>query len=221
MAQVYVPHIHIKLGLYLTNGLDYAVAEAEGPEEIFRILLEFSDNIPDKVDLLDNCGAGFLMSFLGNKNQKEDIDNCILAYDSALHLTPQGHPDMSRRMNILGASYYHRFNLTGDPSNISKAILYQQKALDLTPEGHADMPTNLNDLGLSFLSRFECTGNFSDISDAISYQQKAHHLTPEGHPDLPMYLNNIGYSFRHRFECTGDLADIFDAISYKDRKSVV
>ena len=61
LSQGYVPNIsgYITLGYYLTSGSDYAVAEADGPEEIFRIVRELSDNRPDKADLLDNCGATF------------------------------------------------------------------------------------------------------------------------------------------------------------------
>ena len=83
ISQRYVPHICINLGRYLTCGTDYA---ADGHEEkIFKIVLELSDNMPDKADLLYNCGVGFLGSFLGNTNKKEDIDNCILAYEWAVH----------------------------------------------------------------------------------------------------------------------------------------
>jgi hypothetical protein len=66
----------------------------EGPDEIFRTVLDLSDNMPDKADLLYNCGVGFLRSFR-NINRREDIDNCILAYGSAVHLTPQGHSDVT------------------------------------------------------------------------------------------------------------------------------
>ena len=67
IPEEYVPHICIKLGHYLTSGLDHAVAEAEGPGEILRIVLELSYNIPDKASLLDKCGAFFLWS-LHSKN---------------------------------------------------------------------------------------------------------------------------------------------------------
>ena len=136
----YVPHIRIKLGHYLTCGTDYAVLETEGPEEIFRMVLELSDNVPEKADLLDDCGAGFFRNVLRNANRKEDIDNCILAYESAVHLTPPGHSDMSGRLNILGAIFFHRFQLARDLTDISNAISHQQRAVHLTPENHADMP---------------------------------------------------------------------------------
>ena len=207
-------HIRLKLGHYLTCGTDYAESETGSPEEMFRMVLELSDNKPDKADLLDNCGAGFLRNVLRNTNRKEDIDNCILAYESAVHLTPQGHSNMSGRLNMLGASFFHRFQLAGDLTDISKAILYQQKALRLTPEGDADMPGKLNDLGSSFRCRFECVGDLADILDAISHQQRAVHLTPEGHAGMPGRLNNLGNAYLCRFERTGNLADISEAISH-------
>ena len=152
------------------------MAEADGPEEIFRIVLKLSDNMPDKADHLDNCGAGSLRSL--DANRKEDIDNCILAYESAVHLTPQDHSDTSLRLNMLGESFHLRLELTGDLTDISEVILYQQEALP-THEGHADMASCLYNLGNSFQSRFEHTSDLADISDAISYQQKAVHLIPE------------------------------------------
>ena len=85
-----------KMRHYLTCGTDYAVEEGEGPVKIFRIVLDLLDNMPEKADLLEKCRVGFARSFLGNSNRKEDVDNCILAYKSVVHLTPQGHLHMYR-----------------------------------------------------------------------------------------------------------------------------
>ena len=188
VSQEYVPHIHLKFWHYLTCGTNYVVAGAEDPEEIFGAVLGLPDNTPEKADLLDKCGFGFLRSILGgNTNRKEDIDNSVLAYESAVHLTPLGHSGMSSRFNRLGVSLYLRFERTGDLEDISSAISYQQKAVHLTPEGHVDMIGHLNNLGNSFQSRFQCTGDIADISNVISYQQKVICLTPEGHADMPGY----------------------------------
>ena len=190
-----MPHIHIILGHYLICRTNYAVAEAKDPEENFRIVLELSDNMPEKADLLEKCGVAFARSFFGNANKKEDIDNCVLAYEAAVHLTPQGNSNMSGRLKKLGLLLYHRFGLAGDLTDISKAILYQEKLLHLTPEGHADMPTWLNNLGDLFQSRFEQTGDLADISNAILYTQKVLQLTSEGHANMSSQLNNLGILF--------------------------
>jgi hypothetical protein len=197
-----MPHIHIKLGHQLTCCTLYPVVEAEGTEGTLRIVLKLLDNMPEKADLLAECGVHFLRTF-DNANRKEDINNCILAYESAVRLTPQGHSDMPSRLNRLGVSFSRRFGLTGNIADISNAISYQQTAVHLTPDGHANMLSLLNNLGeFHFKSCFKRCGDFADIFDAISYQQKAVHLTPEGHPNMSLLLNNLGSSIRSRFERT-------------------
>ena len=165
--------------------------EAEGTEEKFRIVLKLLDNMSDQADLLSHYGKGFLESFLGNANRKDDIDNCILAYESAIYLTPQGHSCMSSRLDMLGVSLYHCFELTGDLYDIAKAILSQQEALQLIPEGHSDMIAWLNNLGVSFIGCFEHTGDLADITNAISCHQKVIHLTPVGDASMPRQLSNL------------------------------
>jgi len=64
--------------------LYHRIAEGEDPEEIFRIVFELSDNMPEKADLLDKWGVGFARSFLGNTKRREDIDNYVLAYESVV-----------------------------------------------------------------------------------------------------------------------------------------
>ena len=137
------PH---KIGVLSDLRKKKLVGEAENLEETFRIVFELPDNMPEKADLLDECAVGFARSFFGDSNRKEDIDNCILAYESAVHLTPQGHSDMPNRLNNLGISFRTRFECTRDLADISDAISYQQKAVHLTPEGLANMPSLLNNL---------------------------------------------------------------------------
>jgi hypothetical protein len=141
------------------------VADGEGTEEMFRIASEFSDDMSDEEfdqDLILSETL-FLISILGNNIQKEDIDKFISSYESAVHLTPHGHSNMSHRLDLLGIALFLRFDLAEDLTDISDAISYQQKAVHLTPEGHADMPSRLNNLGNSFQCRFKNTRDLADI----------------------------------------------------------
>ena len=158
IPQEYVLHIRINSGHYLTCVTDYAVSETECPEETFRMVLELSDDMPDKADHLNICGAGFFRNVLRNANRKENVDNCILTYESAVHLTP-GHSNMLDRLNIFGGLSFLRFQLTGDLTDISDAISHQQRAIHLTPDSHVDMPRRLNNLGNVIQYRFERTGD--------------------------------------------------------------
>ena len=93
---------------------------------------------------------------------------------------------MSYRLDSLGKSFFHRFEPTGDLTDISEATVYWQKVVDITPESHVDMPGWLNNLGNAFLCRFEGTEVLSDITSAISYHRKAAHLTPVGYASVPV-----------------------------------
>ena len=211
-------YIRIILEDYLTCSTNYPVSEAEDTEEMFRIILELSDDMHRKADLLYFCAGDFMLRTI-LRDTKEDTDKCILAFESAVHLT-QGHSEKSTRLIMLGALLCQRFKFMGDPTDISKAILYQQEALHLIPEGHEGMPHLLRELGTSLLLRFQFTGDNADISKAMSYQKRAIHLTPESHANMPLLLNNLGTSFRSRFETTGDSADLSDAMSYQQKQFI-
>ena len=89
-------YIRIILEDYLTCSTNYPVSEAEDTEEIFRIVLELSDDMRRKADLLALCAGDFMLrSILSNGNRKEDTDKGVLAFESAVHLTPQGHSEKS------------------------------------------------------------------------------------------------------------------------------
>ena len=167
---------------------------------------------------LNNLGISFRHRF-ERTGDLPDIFEAIKIQQRAVHLTPNGHAHLPRRLNNLGISFLCRFERTGDLTDISEAIQVQQRAVHLTPDGHADLPGRLSNLGSSFLRRFERTGDLTDISVAIQVQQRAVHLTPDGHADLPVWLNNLGNSFNRRFEHTGDSdsADISEAIKIQQR----
>ena len=81
-------YICIKLEHNLTCGTEFAVTEADDPEETFRMVLELSDNMPDKAELLDNCGASFAgaSSAIQIKRKISIIASCFMSqrFDSLL-----------------------------------------------------------------------------------------------------------------------------------------
>ena len=76
-----------------------AVAKAAEP---FTMVLELSDSMPEKLHLLDTYKDFFMGRLPSDTNSKRDLDNCILAYESAVHLTPQDHADMPGHLKDLG-----------------------------------------------------------------------------------------------------------------------
>ncbi|KAJ7199961.1 TPR-like protein [Mycena pura] len=137
-----------------------------------------------------------------------DINQSVEMLESAVQLTPDGHPDTPSRLSNLGNSLSRRFERLGDLSDINKSVLMFEDAVKLTPDGHPDKPSRLSNLGSSLLGRFERLGDLSDINKSVLMKEDAVKLTPDGHPDKPSRLSNLGNSLSRRFERLGDLSNI-------------
>ncbi|KAJ1299362.1 hypothetical protein OPQ81_003773 [Rhizoctonia solani] len=116
------------------------------------------------------------------RHSTTDLEKAIEYLSRALDSTPDGHPDLPRRLYSLGVSYNDRFQRLGDLKDIEKAIEYSSRALDSTPDGHPDLPRRLDSLGVSYNGRFQRLGDLKDIEKAIEYSSRALDLTPDGHP---------------------------------------
>ncbi|PVF93861.1 hypothetical protein CPB86DRAFT_818481 [Serendipita vermifera] len=221
------------------------------------------DNYPDKPSYLNNLGISLQARFerLGNIADIEsaitvqqaarpglddfgdlaDIDSAINQKQSAVKLTPEGHPDKPMYLSSLGNSLHARFSRLGNLADIDSAITQIHAAIDLTPDDHPlkprylsiltmhintlrdtknrlnnihpDKPGHLNDLGVSLQARFRRLGNLADLNRAIARKQDAVKLTQDGHPDKPKYLSTLGNSLQARFERLGNIADIDSAIT--------
>jgi hypothetical protein len=149
-------------------------------EVLLPLLIELSDDRPEKPHLLNHCGDLFLAHFHSTQNIN-DIDNSILAHDLAVQLTPIDKPKFADFLYDATVPVLERFFRRGNLADIDQAISMFEMVVGATPEGHENMPDRLNHLGISLEVRFTRTDDPTDISKAILAQQKAVHLTPEGH----------------------------------------
>jgi len=189
---------------------DEALGKLElGPEGIFFKKIYAAQELFKR-------GSRLMSSFERTGNLPE-ISGAISVNQRVVRLTPDGHPDMPRRLSNLGWSFQSRFTRTGDLTDLSEAISIKQQAVQHTPDGHPHIPKYLSNLGNSFQTRFKRTGDLSDLSEAVLIHQRAVQLTPDGYPDMPTFLNNLGTSLQSRFERTGDLSDLSEAILTKRR----
>ncbi|KAJ7193467.1 TPR-like protein [Mycena pura] len=178
-------------------------------DDVNQAVCAYSDAVrddPGSVIYLADLGTSLQCRFecLGSLL---DINQSVEMLESAVQLTPDGHPDKPSRLNNLGNSLLGRFERLGDLSNINKSVLMFEDAVKLTPDGHPEKPSRLNNLGYSLLRRFERLGDLSDMNKSVLMFEDAVKLTPNGHPDKPSLLNNLGSSLLRRFERLGDLKD--------------
>ncbi|KAF8184340.1 CHAT domain-containing protein [Mycena galopus ATCC 62051] len=161
---------------------------------------------------LTNLGNSLLTRFeqLGDPS---DINQSVSKLETAVRITPDGHPDKARQLSTLGTSLQSRFEQAGDLTDMNESISKLKAAVELTPDGHPAKPGRMTNLGNSLRQRFKQLGNLSDINQSISQLEAAVELTPDGHLDKPAWLNNLGMSLRGRFEQLGDLTDMNQSIS--------
>ncbi|KAJ7930357.1 CHAT domain-containing protein, partial [Mycena leptocephala] len=161
---------------------------------------------PGPVIYLTDLGRSLLQRFerLGSM---QDINQSIMMLNTAVTLTPNGHPDKPGRLNNLGTSLARRFERLGDLNNLNRSIIMFEDAVQLTPDDHPDKPSRLNNLGNSLCRCFEWLGDLRDINKSVLMFEDAVQLTPDGHPDKPGWLNNLGNSLSLRFKQLGDPQD--------------
>ncbi|KAJ7889806.1 hypothetical protein B0H14DRAFT_2336561 [Mycena olivaceomarginata] len=111
-------------------------------------------NDPGSFIYLADLGMSLLCRFerLGDLS---DINKCLLMFEDAVQLTPDGHPDKPGMLNNLGNSLLGRFERLGDLSDINKSVLMFEDAVALTPDGHPDKPSWQNNHGKSLIRCFE------------------------------------------------------------------
>ncbi|KEP45943.1 aromatic di-alanine and TPR containing protein, partial [Rhizoctonia solani 123E] len=159
----------------------------------------------------DALGRSLLREF-GQNGTLNNLEQSIECFSRALDLTPDGHPDISRRHASLGASYTDRYRRLGQLTDQEKAIECHTRALALTPDGHPDMPRRLADLGVSYTDRYQRLGELTDLEKAIECDTRALALTPDGHPDMSEWHANLGVSYTDKYQRLGELVDLEKAI---------
>ncbi|KEP47502.1 aromatic di-alanine and TPR containing protein [Rhizoctonia solani 123E] len=160
---------------------------------------------------LSGLGRSRLIQFRGT-GSLSDLNEAIAYFARALALTPNGHPDMSRRHAELGVSYNDRYRRLGQLADLEKAIECDTHALVLTPDGHPDMPGRHASLGTSYSDRYRRLGELKDLKKAIECKARALALTPDGHPDISRRHASLGVSYVDQYRRLDELADLEKAI---------
>ncbi|KAJ1308109.1 hypothetical protein OPQ81_002171 [Rhizoctonia solani] len=119
--------------------------------------------------------------------------------------------------DVASSTHDDRFDLLGEPDDITKSIEYTNIALTLTADNNPGLPCLLANLGTRHGKRYNRLGEMHDSDNAIEYTSLSLALTPDGDPALPGRLANLGVFHADRFVNLGDLDGLDKAIDYKSR----
>ncbi|CAE6469349.1 unnamed protein product, partial [Rhizoctonia solani] len=117
-------------------------------------------------------GRSHLQEFRQN-GTLNDLEKSIECFSCALTLTPDDHPDISRRHAGLGVSYGDRYRRLGELTDLEKAIECDTCALALTPDSHPDISERHASLGVSYTERYQRLGELTDLKKAMECLTRA------------------------------------------------
>jgi hypothetical protein len=144
--------------------------------------------------------------------QEEYLAEAIEACRAAVDACPGTDPLRAMYLSNLGLILLHRFERTGDVTQLTEAIEACRAAVLASPADHPDRGTPLCNLGNALRVRSELTGDEADLAEAIQAHRTACQTAPDHHPRLAGYLADLGAAHYARFEQTGRPADLAKAI---------
>ncbi|TDL24452.1 hypothetical protein BD410DRAFT_785924 [Rickenella mellea] len=195
---------------------------------------------PAKPLWLSNLGR-LLAGCFERRGLVADIDESILALQSAVELTLWNDPARHVVLDNLGLSWMMRFDRLGDIEDINRAISTFEQAVGATPNeeyrlgdagGHhlGDASGHYCNLGTAYLMRFHSRsgtpgriglarssefpkrGDESDLDNALTNLEMAERMTPKWPVGRPAVLNQLGIALIERFYMRRDINDITRAI---------
>jgi tetratricopeptide (TPR) repeat protein len=154
--------------------------------------------------------ADLFLGLYQQSHQTSDLDKAVVAYETAIRLTPDGHQCQAKLHGDLGIALFHRIEYASDIVDIENAIFAFQCSIMLTPDTDADKPSRLNNLRNCYMYHFKHSKDLVDVDNAISAQEQAVDLTPDDHADKPARLSTLGYTSIRRLELLGKAAVRFN-----------
>ncbi|KAJ7607769.1 CHAT domain-containing protein, partial [Roridomyces roridus] len=148
-------------------------------------------------------------------NHLKDLQNSVSAYERAVKLAPDGHPEKAARLASLGSCLFTRCVQLDSIDDLHRSLSLAEDAVRVASDDHPDKPMTLTNLGELLIQRHKKLGDLKDLLRSVSVRKKAVQLTPNGHPSKAVMLMNLGASLLKVF-----LYNKFDMDALREAKSV-
>ncbi|MFF0744993.1 CHAT domain-containing protein [Streptomyces sp. NPDC004111] len=130
----------------------------------------------------------------------QDSMAAVEAGKEAVQLTPEGHPALVERLNLLHLSLRLVWEHTGALTYLHEAEDVGGRAVEAAPADHAYRVGCLSSWGITLWSLYECTGDAEYLDRAVASCNQAIELTPQDSPIFGALHNNLSVALRLRFE---------------------
>ncbi|KAF9458286.1 CHAT domain-containing protein [Collybia nuda] len=147
----------------------------------------------------------------------KDLEAALECGHLALKMTPEGHPYMFMRLEVLAGFYSDKYRTSGAIQDLDSALKYSQATVDNSPEGHSELPIHLKNLAGLYAEKYDTTRAIDDLKAVIKYAQAAVHATPEGQPKLAsFYLYYMASHYYDTYKGSGDIQDLEAALLFTE-----
>ncbi|CAH0056158.1 unnamed protein product [Clonostachys solani] len=164
-----------------------------------------------QADISMNMGACYFNKY-GRSRDLQDLEESMRLFETALSLTPLGHPDRPQNLSNVSAAYSERFMRTRCTEDIDRCIALAREATDLTPRGHHDHAQQCRNLGSAIQDRYRVFNSEADLMEFIQKFEDSVDATPAHHPERADRLRRLALAYGEAHSQTRATADLQKAI---------
>ncbi|EGO26540.1 hypothetical protein SERLADRAFT_447721 [Serpula lacrymans var. lacrymans S7.9] len=156
--------------------------------------------------------ADSLLARFGEHGDRNDLENAIAHYVTALESRGPSHPDYPTSLAQLAGALRTRYEQEGSPEDLDYAIESHTLAIELMSPTNTLLPSSLIGLSIAHIIRFERQGNFDDLDCAFGFGRRALALCPPGHRLRASVFGDLANAHLVRYWQRGDPGDLDRAI---------
>lgn len=152
-------------------------------------------------------------------NDAHTLEEALSYLERILQHSDLGRADVGFRRvayTMAGGLYSNRFQIAGNPEDLTHSVECFQEAIRQSPPDLADLPMLNNHLGVALIARYTQTHNLLDLEDGIHACEQALAQTPNNSPDLPQFLNGLAIALMSRYDRAHNRIDLDRAVELYD-----
>lgn len=142
----------------------------------------------------------------------DQLDESIKAARQAVDATPENHPDVATRLNVLAMRLGERFDSFGAIGDLDYGIMAARQAVYATPKDSIYRAERLNNLGVDLGNRFRMTRSITDLEEAIEITREAVDAFALDHPNRADMLNTLSVRLGNRYQAIGTRGDLEESL---------
>jgi tetratricopeptide (TPR) repeat protein len=189
--------------------------ELMAPATVGISLLKFP---PPLLPALADRAAPYLAELL--RQAMASPDASLLAdaageWTNLVNATPEGHPDLARRLSLLCGTLTTRYERAGDVADLDNAVDAGRRAITLGVSD-CDWGMYLSNLSGALMRSYERTRDAADLDEAVAVARDAVSAAA-GHEGLHVALTNLSGVLHTRFELSRRPEDVAEAVDASRR----